>query len=522
MTQVQTIEELSMSRMTDRTSASVGEASALPLSFPLAMAKIEVHPDSPVPLYEQICKGVRAAIWSGDLPPHTRLPTTREFAQALRVARNTVVEAYTRLVAEGYLVSNTRRGTRVVGDPPVRPNFDDAVQPAPLAGISAIEIGFHARRVLDAPSMPTASGKPFAIDAPDPSFYPRNQLGRLIAEEFRRAPASDQRHAAAEERRFQVAVATYLRHARGVNCDPAQVIAVNGARSAVDMAARVLIDPGHTVQIEDPCQHYVGAAFRAAGARLDPIPTDSDGANPQRVLGPPPRLIFVQSSVNFPFGAQMPENRRRAVLDSARMSGAAIFECDSYGELLYSGGRVSAIQGMDNEGRVLYCGSLNRTLGPGIRAGFLVVPPPLVEAFSEMARRIDYGPELYVQAALATFLEQNDYALHVKRVRAQYSARLQMLRDALRTFMPNVRFSEPKGGLHIVIYLSGAGCEASVCAAATAQGLSVSPLSQFYLSSSRSYGLVLGFGSVSERMIEPAVKRLASAVQSGLSEASAA
>ncbi len=484
----------------------------LPLSFPLAIARIAVHPDSPTPLYEQICRGVRAAVWSGDLPPQTRLPTTREFAQALRVARNTVVEAYTRLVAEGYLVSNTRRGTRVADDPPVRPNFEDAAPAFEAPKAAAIEIGFHARRLLDSPSAQSPNGKPFALDAPDPTFYPRNQLGRLIAEEFRKAPGADMRHATAEGRRFQTAVASYLRHARGVNCDPAQVIPVTGARSASDLVARVLIDPGHSVQIEDPCLAFAAGAFRAAGARIDAIPSDGDGADPARVSGPPPRLIFVSPTVSFPFGAQMPEPRRRAVLDAARMSGAAIFECDTYGELLYSGGRIPAIQGMDQEGRVLYCGSFNRTLGPGVRAGFLIVPPPLVDAFTEMARRVDSGPELYLQAALATFLEQNDYALHIKKIRTQYAARLSLLRDACRAILPEASFSEPRGGLHLVLYLAGAAQEEAACRAAAEQGLSVAPLSGFYLNGARAFGLVLGFGSVSERTIEPAVRRLAAAL----------
>ena len=493
-------------------------------SFPLAIANMTVNDASPVPIYEQICRAVRTAISAGDLPPGTPLPTSRELADALKVGRNTVVTAYSRLAAEGYLLTNKRRGTRVAEDtlgimPLRREDRAAEAMPAPepqpagalgqWAGASAIEISYRARDALEASEPDTAQMAPFALNTPDPSLYPRNPLSRLLAEEFCRSPGGGDLQFGM--RKFQTAMAHYLRHMRGVDCEPAQIIPITGLESALDLTIRVMIDPGHTVYIEDPASDVVRHCLRSAGAQLVAVPSDSAGADISRVSGPPPRLIFVSPSANFPFGQQMSEPRRAAMLDAARNWNAAIFECDVLWELSYTGNRLRAMQGRDKSAPVFYFGSLNQTLGPHIRAGYLVVPAKLVDPFTSMAQRVSYGPEPFVLGALATFIEDTDYAVHARTIRGVYAERLKVLIEAVRQHIPDVTILEPSGGLHLSVLFNQKINERAVASAASERGLSVTPLSRFYLAGERrsaQSGIVLGFGTLPERMIDTMVKRL--------------
>ncbi len=477
--------------------------------FPLAIANITINAASPVPIYEQICTAVRTAIGAGDLPPGTPLPTSREFALALGVGRNTIVSAYSRLAAEGFLVSNTRRGTRVADEPVGAPVFRPGRSDAPHEPVSAIEIGYHARRVLELPGATPPSARPFAPYASDPALYPRNPLSRMLAEEFCRATGGDLRLG---HKRFQSAICAWLRHMRGVNCDPSQIIPLPGIESALDLTARVLLDPGHTVLVEDPAMDGVRQAFAAAGAQIEVMPSDSVGPDPARAGGPPPRLIFVSPSVSVPFGRQMPESRRKAVLELAYRSHAAVFEADIAGELTFGGSRLRAIQGQDSEGRVIYFGSLNEALGPNIRAAYLVVPANLAEAFTAMAQRAAYGPDGFVLSALAGFIEENYYAMHIKNIRAAYARRLKMMVDACRAHLPEATILEPCGGLQLTLLFPHGLDEQAACRAAGDLGLAPAPLSQFFCTGAQVSGLVLGAGTVPDRVVDAAIRKLASAV----------
>jgi len=499
--------------------AEAGEA-----NFSLAIANITVDDASPISIYEQICRAIRSAIAAGDLPPGTHLPTSRELADALKIGRNTVVTAYSRLAAEGYLLANKRRGTRVAEDavrlaaivPDERPA--EAYEPErtvefhkPSKWPASVEIGYRARQILETMAPQNAHTAPFGLHMPDPSLYPRNPLSRLIAEEFCRSPGGgDTRHGL---RKFQTVMANYLRHMRGVLCEPSQIIPVTGVESALDLTTRVMIDPGHWVYVEDPASDIVGQYLRSAGAQILPIPSDNNGADINRVSGPPPRLIFASPSVSFPLGCQMSDARREAMLAAARNWNAVVFECDSLWELSYTGGRVRSMQGRDRDASVIYFGSLNQTLGPHIRVGYLVVPPNLVEPFTEMAQRISYGPESFVLAALATFVEDTDYAVHTKSIRSIYAERLGVLVESLRAHLGNVTILEPCGGLHLAIVFNDPINERAVCRAAAERGLAVTELSRFYGDRSRAQrGIVLGFGNLPERIVETMVCRLAEVI----------
>lgn len=496
-------------------------------SFSLAIANIQIDDASPISIYEQICRAIRTAIASGELPPGTHLPTSRELADALKIGRNTVVTAYSRLAAEGYLLANKRRGTRVAEDAVRLASIASeerpvgSLEPAPDTRTTdtrwpkhyPIEISYRARHILETAVCDQLHLAPFGLNMPDPSLYPRNPLSRLIAEEFCRSPvSSDPQHG---RRKFQIVIANYLRHMRGVMCEPAQVIPITGLESALDLTARVMIDPGHWVYVEEPVSDVVTQYLHGAGAQILPVPGDNNGMDIGCVSGPPPRLIFASPSVSFPLGRQMSETRREAMLTAARNWNAVIFENDALWELTYTGGRIRAMQGRYRDAPVIYFGSLNQTLGPHIRAGYLVVPPTLGEPFSDMAQHVAYGPEPFVLAALATFIEDTDYAMHTKSIRSAYAARLNVLVESLRAHLRNVTILEPCGGLHLTILFRDALDENAVCRASAERGLAVTALSRFYHPADRQgcRGVVLGFGNLPERIVETMVCRLAEVVE---------
>ncbi|HUO94368.1 MAG TPA: PLP-dependent aminotransferase family protein, partial [Rhizomicrobium sp.] len=362
--------------------------------FPLAIANIAIDARSPLPLHEQICQAVRTAIWTRELPPKTLLPTTRELARHLGVARNTVVFAYNRLSAEGLCISKRRRGTRISSDLPAQALYGDVGGDGEASECEFVNLrtAFHALHALQTSVDRMAGGTPFALSASDPVQYPRTKLGRRLADKFLGAPPAACFTASNVCDRFQTSVAAYLRQARGVVCAPSQIIAVSGLEAALDLTVRVLVDPGDSVLVEDPSMDIVHGAFHAARAHVRPIPVDGSGANPHSDDGPPARLLYVSPSVNFPLGTSMSQSRRLEVLEAARAQNAILFENDTCFELRYCGASLRSIQGQDREGRVIYYGGFSEILGNSVRIGYLVVPRMLLDAFVEIGRRTSSMP----------------------------------------------------------------------------------------------------------------------------------
>jgi GntR family transcriptional regulator/MocR family aminotransferase len=483
--------------------------SGIGTQFPISIANIAIDHSSPVPLYEQICRALRTAIAAGDLPPGTSLPTSRELGQALRVARNTAVTAYSRLAAEGYIVSNKRRGTRVAESSlsrvsaSTRKRNADPIRLDEGSFCPKFEISFRARQLLDSRQ---AAGSRSPAGVPDSSLYPRVPLGRLLADEFHRPPVWESNDGM---QKFQSAVASLLRHMRGVRCEPEQIIAVHGFENALELASRVTIDPGHCVWLEEPAAPAVAQCFRAAGAQIVPIPCDLYGADVARASGPPPRLVFVSPSANVPLGRQMSEPRRLAVLETAQHCNAIIFECDRNWELSYTGSGLRALQGYDPTTPVIYFGSLYETLGPHIRVGYLVVPSTLATSFSNAAQQMGCAPEPFILGALAKFIDEHHYARHIKNVRGLYAQRLSVLMSTLREHLPDAAILDPVGGLSVAVRVPADVDDIGLCRGLQSLNIPVAPLSMFYLAPDTAVkGVVLGFGTLPDRLADAAARRM--------------
>jgi GntR family transcriptional regulator/MocR family aminotransferase len=459
---------------------------------------------------------VRAAILEGRLRPGARLPATRDVARHYRLSRGTIVSAFEQLEAEGYLEARVGSGTRVAAVLPDR--LLEAVRPAqagPAGGrsrplrLSQFSLNVRGLGDDDPPRI-----RAFRTNLPALELFPAALWAQVAARRYRRATTEFLRGCGPMGYPpLQQAVAHYLGASRGVFCEPGQVAIVSGVQEALDLAARLLLDPGDTVAIEDP--GYTGAArvFESCGARISPVPLDGEGIT----LGPElegARLVYVTPAHQFPLCMSMSLARRLALLEWARSTGALIFEDDYDSEYRYSGRPMPALQGLARHGQVLFAGSFSKVLFPSLRLGYLVVPADLVDAVAAARSITSRHAPLPGQAVLADFMDGGHFGRHVRRMRGVYAERLAVLLECMVTELAGgLEVSDIEAGLQTAAWLPhGTDAEAIARAAARRQ-VEVTPLSRYARRPMKREGLVLGFAGVDTQEIRRGVRELASALQ---------
>jgi GntR family transcriptional regulator/MocR family aminotransferase len=481
-----------------------------------------VRLDGSGPAYRQIYRALRMMILAGEFAKGSRLPATRALAHELRVSRNIVLLAYRYLHAEGYVDGRTGSGTYVA------PSLPDAILSAPAGrrmraeGLAPPRLSALGRRLAGPPLPPTigrgrtALRYDFRYGVPVADALSFTLWRKLVAAQGRRTSREalgyglPQGHAPLRE-----ALAEYLRRSRGVHCDPGQVVVTNGSQQALDLTARILIDPGDRVVIEEP--HYPGAreAFLGAGARLIPVDVDGDGLDVGRLgrSARSARLVSVTPSHQFPTGAVMSLARRLALLRWADETGAYVIEDDYESEYRYERRPVEAIQGLDRRGRVIYLGTLSKVLFPALRLGYAVLPRALVAPFRSAKWLADRHTATFQQELLAQFIREGHFERHVRRARAILAGRRRVLMETIRTHLgERVRVTGTDAGLHLLLWIRGmrAGkpLEALIDRAARA-GVGIYPVAPYYLTPPRQAGLVLGYAGLDESAIRAGIERLA-------------
>jgi len=312
------------------------------------------------------------------------------------------------------------------------------------------------------------------------------------------------------------AIAEYVRLARGARCLTEQVIVTSGSQQGVDLAARVLLDPGDAVWMEDP--GYTGArtALQVAGARIVPVPVDGEGLVVQEGerMAAQARMAYVSPSHQFPLGVTMSAARRLALLRWASRAGAWILEDDYDSEFRYDARPLAALQGMDEDGRVIYVGTFSKTLFPALRLGYLIVPVELVDAFRAARAVSDRQSPTMDQAILADFLGGGHFARHVRRMRRLYSERQEVLVDAVRRHLGDrLEVTPSAAGMHLLAWLEPGVDDATVSAGAATLGLEAAPLSRYGLVRPDRGGLLLGWAGYSPEAIREGVLKLGEALR---------
>jgi GntR family transcriptional regulator/MocR family aminotransferase len=469
-------------------------------------------PDRAGPVVRQIYGQVRGAILEGALGAGARLPSSRNLAGRLGVARASVVSAYEQLVAEGYVETKAGAGAFVAAD---------------LSGVQAAPAVAAPDEPALPPSLPERAAE-VAGETPSPPLpgdAPFN-TGRTLMDERAQAAWSRATRRAlrtlgpehfgyadpAGWPQLRAAIAAYLRAARGVVCEPAQVIVTAGAQQAIDIAARVLIAPGAEVWVEDPAYPTTVRALTAAGAALRPIPVDSEGLvvaeGVRRAAGA--RAAYVTASHQYPLGVTLSMPRRLELLAWARAEGGWIIEDDYASEFRYAGPPLAALQGLDGGVRVLYVGTLNKAVFPGLRLGYLVAPVALMPALLGARQLLDRQPPSLTQGIALEFMKSGDFAAHIRRRRLAYRTQRDALAAALETHCGAWLAPDPPDqGMHMIAYLKdGIGDLAAEGAAASA-GVIARAISPLYLLAPPRQGLMLGFSGYPAGAMATAARKLA-------------
>jgi GntR family transcriptional regulator/MocR family aminotransferase len=311
------------------------------------------------------------------------------------------------------------------------------------------------------------------------------------------------------------AIATHHAAARGVRCTAEQVLVVTSAQEALELCCRVLLNEGDQAWLEDPSYHGARGAFIVAGARTVPVPVDTDGLVVEAgvAAAPDARLAYVSPSHQYPLGVTMTLPRRLALLEWARQADAWILEDDYDSEYRYTGQPLTALQGLDRAGRVLYIGTFSKTLFPSLRLAYLVLPPSLIESFLRLRRvGAQHAPTLD-QAVLRDFIVDGQYARHIRRMRLLCLERRDALLEAARADAGGwLEMMIPDTGLHTIGWLRPGLSDITAHAAITAQGVDVAPLSPYYLRSCPRQGLIFGFAAYRPDALRESMRRLVQAL----------
>jgi GntR family transcriptional regulator/MocR family aminotransferase len=440
------------------------------------------------PLHEQLERSLRQDIRSGRLPAGARLPSTRGLAAELGVSRGVVTEAYGQLAAEGYL--STRQGAPVRVATAVRASTPRASARSLLPSFA---YNFH-------PGLPDLAG------------FPRDRWLRSLRTALRASPHEalgygDPRGTP----ELREALTDYLGRVRGTAADPEHILICTGFTQGFSLTCRTLRGHGvRTVALEDPGWHVHKLIVEQAGMEIVPIPVDAQGLCVEQLERSGAEVVVVTPAHQFPTGAVLSPERRAALVEWAESGERLIVEDDFDGEFRYDRGAVGALQGLAPE-RVLYCGSASKRLAPGMRLGWLLMPPWLAWQLIAAKAVEDTGSEVIGQLALCDFIVRGELDRHVRRMRRRYEARREALLGALAHWLPEGLLGGDQAGLYELVRLPGDVDEAALLARAAERGVGAEGLSWHRFTPGGHPGLVLGYGNLAEPAIEQGVRLLGEA-----------
>lgn len=475
----------------------------------LSLDILSVDRASIEPMHRQIYGALRRFILGGRIAPHTLLPSTRSLADDLKVGRNTVIAAYDQLLSEGFIEARGGSGTWVA---PIQQNRPPAVSRA-SAGAPG-KLSRRGQTIVDGPQPPRNAGViNFHPGVPETASFPFSIWSSLLVRNSRSRDESLLGYLAfAGHAGLRATIASNISLSRGIDCTADQVIVVTGAQAGLDLVSRVLMDEGDNVWMEEP--GYLGAksAFLASGARLAALKVDRRGWDLADPSLPPPRLIYVTPSCQWPFGAIMRIEERLQLLDIAERHGAWIIEDDYDGEYRFRGRPVPALRGLDHSDRVVYIGSFGKTLFPALRIGYLIVPRQLSASFDKAVSITGQFAPLILQATVNDFIKQGYFATHLKRMRRLYARRqanfIRLCDEHLGEWLT---VAENDSGMQLLARFKRPFNDRDVTEAALKEGLDVQGISINYHLNAPEHGLLLGYAAIDERQIVRAVLALRAA-----------
>lgn len=462
-------------------------------------------------LYGQIYDGYRKAILDGALSAGQRVPSTRVLAAEAGISRIPVLSAYAQLLAEGYFESHVGSGTIVSRSLPHRPAAaSQARNPLKDRGGRAISKRSSAIPRAGDPYHRSEPG-PFGLGQIAFEYFPLQAWNRLVARRSRALSAGSLGYGDPMGwRGLREAIATHLRAARGVRCEADQIMIVSGSQQGLEITARVLLDRGNRIWMEEPGYNFARNIFAFHGCQVVSVPVDGEGlivaAGVKRARNA--RAALVTPSHQYPLGVTMSASRRLQLLDWAKSHGSWIIEDDYDSEYRYEGNPITSLQGLDRTSRVIYIGTFSKVLFPSLRLGYVVVPGDLVERFVAARFIMEISPATFHQMVLADFIREGHFSRHIRRMRLIYGERRSALIESLRSNLGEAaEVAGAEAGMHLSAIFRGIS-DRKVAQRAASQGLSLTPLSPFYACEPPQQGFILGFSSTPVEGIRAAVQRM--------------
>lgn len=471
-----------------------------------SLAALHLDPASPTPMFRQLYEAIKRTILSGRIGPGMQLPPTRELSQLFGVSRQTILNAYAQLMAEGYLSGTVGKGTFISASLPISGKIPPpTAKPQllrPLSPRGERFVGPQAFLNFHESGAPRA----FRTGMPGLDVFPFRIWARLEARRWRRPPHELGYGDPAGYLPLREALAAYLRASRGVHCAAEQIIITSGSQQALYLIATMLLAPGDSAWMEEPGYRGISASLRAAEAQVCPIPVDDEGMCVTQAAAsyPEARLAYVTPSHQHPLGVTMSLQRRLELLSWAAKNKAWVVEDDYDSEYRYTGPPLASLQSLDKAGCVIYVGTLSKVLFPGLRLGYIVAPPALAEAFAQGKAIIDRHAAIVPQVVLADFITEGHFSRHIKRTREVYAERRAALLDAIQAQLDDHLEAGPAdAGLHLSATFRRKRDDQAVVRAALQKGIEIRALSQFYhaqqpglIAHRRASGLLLGFAAV--------------------------
>ncbi len=435
---------------------------------------------------------LRRMIETRVLLPGQKLPPSRELAQRLAIARGAVVAAYEQLAADGYVEARLGDGTYVAGRVP-----QGDTPFAPARGPAATG------------PLPPGPGKLGSGTVDDKTLRDLRGLFREVL--LRPPPAFLHYGEPLGDLSLRREIVDYLRATRGIRAKVDQVMITAGTQSALSLISRALLPPESRIWVEDPCYPKALSLFESLGMSIVPVPVDAEGLHVAEGIAAAPgaEAVYLTPSHQFPLGTTLSMPRRLALLDWARDAGAWIIEDDYDSEFRYTGPPLAALHGIDRAGRVIYLGTFSKALAPGLRLGYAVLPPEILDRVTRLRDLTDRYPNPLIETVLARLLAEGHYAAHLRRARK----RCRLARDALAKGLSSapLDIAIPDQGLHLIA-LSHGTADAALQGLAQAAGLTCRRLSEMYVEAPARQGLVIGYSGFDPDKIGAAAERAAQAI----------
>jgi GntR family transcriptional regulator / MocR family aminotransferase len=467
------------------------------------------------PLFLQIARAIVDDICRGRLKPGDRLPGTRTLARSLGVNRITVLTAYDELAAEGWIAVRAASGARVSDDLP-EPDRRRRTRPAPRAALpaaAAYDLA-PAPQVDYAPESLADGLLVFGASAPDARLLPVEPLARAYRRVLRASGGTLLSYAPGRGHPdLRRALAAMLSATRALACTADHIVVTRGSQMALSLIARTLVRPGDLVAVEDVGYRHAWESFRHAGAALAPVRVDAAGldvAALERLIGAKPvRAVYVTPHHQFPTLVTLAAERRMRLLELARQHRIAIVEDDYDHEFHYDGRPILPLASLDRAGQVIYVGTLSKVLAPGLRIGYVVAPPDVLQRLEAHRKFVDIQGDQAVEAAVADLMEDGEIERHVRRVRRHYLRRRDLLVEALqRSLGSAVSFTVPPGGIALWVRVAR-GIDVDAWAArALRAGVFFQTARAFTFDRKPRPFARLGFAAMNETELREAVARL--------------